>query len=109
MSTRDRITDEIVEKDWSDDIYLSPVFASGRVLTSSMLESILFQAYHNPFVLEIFNVFCGVRYKRDLELDNALSFEKSALCYVTIPSEFIVFLFPKHCLYIIGLLVWSFV
>ena len=51
------------EPDWSDDFYFAPVYAGGRILSSSMLESILFQAYHNQFILDIFNAFCGVRYR----------------------------------------------
>jgi hypothetical protein len=71
----------------SGDIYFNPVYASGRVLTTIMLESILSNAYHQPSLVNIFNIFCGVRYKIDSEIDSALDYEPSNLCYIAVPAD----------------------
>jgi hypothetical protein len=73
----------------SSDIYYSSIFASGRVLTSMMLESILSSAYHQPSLMNIFNIFCGVRYKIDHEIDSLLEYKPSNLCYISVPSEMV--------------------
>jgi hypothetical protein len=71
----------------SSDIYYNPIFASGRVLTTIMLESILSNAYHQPSLVNIFNIFCGVRYKIDWEIDSVLDYEPSNLCYIAVPPD----------------------
>ena len=74
---------------WTDNCYFTPNFSSGRVLTSSMLEPILFHAYHNPYILDIFYAFCGVQYQRHRAFQLSLGIERSELCYVAVPVEFV--------------------
>jgi hypothetical protein len=51
------------EKSIGSDIYYSSIFASGRVLTSMMLEALLASAFQQPYLVDIFNLLLGVRYK----------------------------------------------
>jgi hypothetical protein len=49
------------EKSTEDSYTYTPVFASGRVIASSMMGSILYQTYYNPMIVKIFLYFCGSR------------------------------------------------
>jgi hypothetical protein len=73
----------------STDIYYHPMFVSGSVITPIMLEAILSNAHQMPSLINIFNAFVGVRYPSDMENDKCLGLERSRLCCVTIPTEFI--------------------
>ncbi|KAH6564138.1 hypothetical protein BASA50_006828 [Batrachochytrium salamandrivorans] len=77
------------QNDWIDDVFFAPVFASGRVLASSMIEPVLFQTYTNPFILDIFNAFCGVQYLKEQSIHAQLGVERSGLCYICVPVEFV--------------------
>ncbi|KAJ3299619.1 hypothetical protein HK104_008212 [Borealophlyctis nickersoniae] len=71
-----------------DDFIYAPVFAAGRVLVASMLDSILFQTFHNSSILNIFKLMCGVRYLRNVELDKHLGVDPSYLCLIGVPPEY---------------------
>ncbi|KAK6097551.1 hypothetical protein MT418_001655 [Batrachochytrium dendrobatidis] len=75
--------------DWIDDVFFAPVFAAGRVLSNSMIEPVLFQSYTNPFILDIYNAFCGVQYLKQRHVQSQLGVERAGLCYVCVPQDFI--------------------
>ncbi|KAI8894303.1 hypothetical protein BC833DRAFT_624078 [Globomyces pollinis-pini] len=75
------------------DVYFNPLFASGRVVTSLMQESIISAAYFQPSIVSIFSILCGVRYEVDYELDNLLGFEPSNLCYIAVPENLLQYTF----------------
>ncbi|KAJ3014222.1 potassium channel, sub T, member 2 [Thoreauomyces humboldtii] len=77
-------------RDAGVDGYLyAPVYAGGRVLAASMLDALLFESHFNNAVLDIFKLFCGIRLKRDIDMDNLLGIEPSFLCYVKVPEDFV--------------------
>ncbi|KAI8837435.1 hypothetical protein BJ741DRAFT_603461 [Chytriomyces cf. hyalinus JEL632] len=72
------------------DFLYTPVFASGRVVSSSMLDSILFQLYRNPSILEVFMTLCGVGGdKLDAGLSEVYGIRPSWITQVPIPREFV--------------------
>ncbi|KAJ3330216.1 potassium channel, sub T, member 2 [Blyttiomyces sp. JEL0837] len=67
----------------------APVFASGRVVAAAMLDCILYQLLNNSSVLEVFNLFCGVRMKKDVELDKLLGIAPTFLSQIDVPDAYV--------------------
>ncbi|KAJ3233556.1 potassium channel, sub T, member 2 [Chytriomyces hyalinus] len=67
----------------------TPIFASGRVVSSSMLDSILFQLHRNPTILEVFMMLCGVGGdKLDAGLSELYGVRNAWIGQVSLPKEF---------------------
>jgi hypothetical protein len=66
----------------------APAFASGRVVVDSMLDCILLQMLNNPSILEIFNLLCGSKTKKDIENDELLGIKASYLRQISVPTRF---------------------
>ncbi|KAJ3037639.1 potassium channel, sub T, member 2 [Rhizophlyctis rosea] len=73
---------------WADDFLYAPVYAAGRVLVGSMLDSILFQTYHNSSILEMFKLMCGVRYQAHNDLDKLLGIHPAYLSNLDLPEGY---------------------
>lgn len=69
---------------------MTPLFASGQVLVSSLLDNVLFQAYSKPHILDLIKLCCGVRFKQAIELDQMLGIDSSNICLINTPPEFVV-------------------
>jgi hypothetical protein len=70
------------------DVLYAPIFAAGRVLVATMLDSILYQTYFNTSILEIFQLLCGIRLETHRQMDNALGIKPSYLTYIDFPADF---------------------
>lgn len=68
---------------------MTPIFASGRVLVSSLLDNVLFQAYSKTHILDLIKLCCGVRFKQAIELDQMLGIDSSNICLIDTPEEFV--------------------
>jgi hypothetical protein len=55
--------DEVHTNGSSDDIYFSPMYASGSVISTIMLESLMAGSYHQPCLIDLYNTFCGIIYE----------------------------------------------
>ncbi|KAJ3273634.1 potassium channel, sub T, member 2 [Terramyces sp. JEL0728] len=86
---RRRIMGKADDNGPNDDIHYSPMFVTGSAVSPIMLESILSSTYHQPSILNVFNVLCGVRYKVDSEIDSMLEFELATLRSIKVPREFV--------------------
>jgi hypothetical protein len=78
--------------------WMTPIFASGQVLVSSLLDNVLFQAYSKTHILDLIKLCCGVRFKQAIELDQMLGIDCSNICLIDAPVEYIVrvlYLFSK--------------
>ena len=60
LKKRGRNAQAVVEGAARDFLY-APMYAAGRVVVAAMLDTILFEAYFNPSILEIFQLLCGIR------------------------------------------------
>ncbi|KAF9141898.1 potassium channel, sub T, member 2 [Mortierella sp. GBA39] len=69
--------------------WMSPIFASGQVLVSSLLDNVLFQAYSKTHILDLIKLCCGVRFKQAIELDQMLGIDCSNICLIDAPKEYI--------------------
>ncbi|KAF9088098.1 hypothetical protein BGX23_007652 [Mortierella sp. AD031] len=69
--------------------WMTPIFASGQVLVSSLLDNILFQAYSKTHILDLIKLCCGVRFKQAIELDQMLGIDCSNICLIDTPAEYI--------------------
>ncbi|KAF9153429.1 hypothetical protein BG015_003406 [Linnemannia schmuckeri] len=69
--------------------WMTPIFASGQVLVSSLLDNILFQAYSKTHILDLIKLCCGVRFKQAIELDQMLGIDCSNICLIDAPNEYI--------------------
>ncbi|KAF9912442.1 hypothetical protein EC991_010529 [Linnemannia zychae] len=69
--------------------WMTPVFASGQVLVSSLLDNVLFQAYSKTHILDLIKLCCGVRFKQAIELDQMLGIDCSNICLIDTPPEYI--------------------
>lgn len=70
--------------------WMTPIFASGQVLISSLLDNVLFQAYSKTHILDLIKLCCGVRFKQAIELDQMLGIDCSNICLIDAPDEYIV-------------------
>ncbi|KAJ3389880.1 hypothetical protein HDU92_000825 [Lobulomyces angularis] len=70
------------------DFFYHPLYASGNVVVGAMLDSILFQTYQNDSVLDIFKLFCGLRYEKDVEAEQNFGYEPSFLTPIPLPEGF---------------------
>ncbi|KFH70422.1 hypothetical protein MVEG_03272 [Podila verticillata NRRL 6337] len=68
---------------------MTPLFASGQVLVSSLLDNVLFQAYSKTHILDLIKLCCGVRFKQAIELDQMLGIDSSNICLINTPPEFV--------------------
>ncbi|KAG0048287.1 potassium channel, sub T, member 1 [Gryganskiella cystojenkinii] len=68
---------------------MTPIFASGQVLVSSLLDNVLFQAYSKTHILDLIKLCCGVRFKQAIELDQMLGIDSSNICLIDTPEEFV--------------------
>lgn len=66
----------------------APSFASGQVLVATMLDSILFQTFLNPAILDVVKLLCGIRYQKSVEMLKQLRLDPSYLCYIDVPEEY---------------------
>ena len=73
----------------NNDTFISPMFASGSVLSVSMIESVMINTYFQKSILNLFNCFGGVRYRLDIENDNLLKLKVSNLSYTKVPGSFV--------------------
>lgn len=69
---------------------MTPLFASGQVLVSSLLDNVLYQAYSKTHILDLIKLCCGVRFKQAIELDQMLGIDSSNICLINTPPEFVV-------------------
>ncbi|KAG0294333.1 hypothetical protein BGZ96_001406 [Linnemannia gamsii] len=69
--------------------WMTPIFASGQVLVSSLLDNVLFQAYSKTHILDLIKLCCGVRFKQAIELDQMLGIDCSNICLIDAPEEYI--------------------
>jgi hypothetical protein len=76
-------------KNSSDDTFISPMFASGSVLSISMIESVMINSYFQKSILNLFNCFAGVRYRLDLEIEEILNLEVSNVSSIKVPASFV--------------------
>lgn len=81
---------------------MTPLFASGQVLVSSLLDNVLYQAYSKTHILDLIKLCCGVRFKQAIELDQMLGIDSSNICLINTPPEFVVrnskMPFKKNCM-----------
>ncbi|KAF9429000.1 hypothetical protein BGZ94_000181 [Podila epigama] len=68
---------------------MTPLFASGQVLVSTLLDNVLFQAYSKTHILDLIKLCCGVRFKQEIELDQMLGIDSSNICLIPTPPEFV--------------------
>lgn len=55
--------DEIPKNGSSVDIYFTPMYASGSVISPIMMESMMAAAFHEPCMLDVYNSLCGIFYE----------------------------------------------
>ncbi|KAF9933219.1 Calcium-activated potassium channel subunit alpha-1 [Linnemannia zychae] len=73
----------------NNSFWMTPTFASGQVLVSSLLDNILFQSYSKTHILDLIKLCCGVRFKQAIELDQILGIDCSNICLIDCPVEYI--------------------
>ncbi|KAL1920915.1 uncharacterized protein VTP21DRAFT_11550 [Calcarisporiella thermophila] len=71
------------------DIFHSTIYASGGAFSGSLLDHLLFQAFHKPAVVEVVRLLCGVRYQGSVELDSELGVDPSYLCTLEMPPAMV--------------------
>ncbi|KAF9196933.1 potassium channel, sub T, member 2 [Haplosporangium sp. Z 11] len=69
--------------------WMTPLFASGQVLVSSLLDDVLFQAYSKTHIQDLVKLCCGVRLKQAMELDQMLGIDSSMICLMDTPAQFV--------------------
>ncbi|ORY33197.1 hypothetical protein BCR33DRAFT_520637 [Rhizoclosmatium globosum] len=69
--------------------FYTPVFAAGRVVAASMLDSVLFQLYKNPSLLETFLMLCGVDKQGKNESPEIMGVKKSWIGQIPLPPGFV--------------------
>ncbi|KAI1316875.1 hypothetical protein EDD11_009365 [Mortierella claussenii] len=69
--------------------WMTPIFASGQVLVSSLLDNVLFQAYSKTHILDLVKLCCGIRFKQAIELDQILGIDCSYICLIETPAQFV--------------------
>ncbi|KAF8937868.1 potassium channel, sub T, member 2 [Dissophora ornata] len=69
--------------------WMTPIFASGQVLVTSLLDNVLFQAYSKTHILDLVKLCCGVRFKQAIELDQILGIDCSNVCLIETPPQFV--------------------
>lgn len=74
----------------SNGFWMTPIFASGQVLITSLLDNVLFQAYSKTHILDLVKLCCGVRFKQAIELDQMLGIDCSNVCLIDTPDQFVV-------------------
>ncbi|KAG0363457.1 potassium channel, sub T, member 2 [Gamsiella multidivaricata] len=74
----------------SGGYWMAPIFASGQVLVSSLVDNVLFQAYSKTHILDLVKLCCGVRFKQAIELDQILGIDSSNVCLMKVPPRFVV-------------------
>lgn len=74
----------------SNGFWMSPIFASGQVLITGLLDNVLFQAYSKTHILDLVKLCCGVRFKQAIELDQMLGIDCSNVCLIETPAQFVV-------------------
>jgi hypothetical protein len=85
------------KRDFTEDSYsYTPIFASGRVLASTMLGSILYQSFHNPFITQILRYLCGVRTVEEMELEKEFNLGLRSLSYISVSAEFVGLSFGEY-------------
>ncbi|KAK9763051.1 hypothetical protein K7432_010629 [Basidiobolus ranarum] len=70
------------------DLAHAPVYAAGRTLICSSLDSIIFEAYHNESIISIVSQFLGIRYKQDFDDMQSRGVASSYLCLDPLPEGF---------------------
>ncbi|KAF9355445.1 potassium channel, sub T, member 1 [Mortierella sp. NVP85] len=73
----------------STGFWMTPIFASGQVLITSLLDNVLFQAYSKTHILDLVKLCCGVRFKQAIELDQILGIDCSNVCLIETPDQFV--------------------
>ncbi|KAI7818288.1 hypothetical protein BC939DRAFT_297317 [Gamsiella multidivaricata] len=73
----------------SGGYWMAPIFASGQVLVSSLVDNVLFQAYSKTHILDLVKLCCGVRFKQAIELDQILGIDSSNVCLMKVPPRFV--------------------
>ncbi|KAF9932820.1 potassium channel, sub T, member 2, partial [Modicella reniformis] len=73
----------------ANGFWMTPIFASGQVLITSLLDNVLFQAYSKTHILDLIKLCCGVRFKQAIELDQMLGIDCSSVCLLETPAQFV--------------------
>ncbi|KAG0344760.1 potassium channel, sub T, member 2 [Podila humilis] len=89
VKRRDGALSKVTRGGRSNGFVMSPLFASGQVLVSSLLDNVLFQAYSKTHILDLVKLCCGVRFKQAIELDQILGIDSSNICLIDTPAEFV--------------------
>ncbi|KAJ3399356.1 hypothetical protein HDV05_001833 [Chytridiales sp. JEL 0842] len=87
-SKRKRSTPNFIPEVEGLDYLYAPLYAAGRVVVGSMLDSILFQLFKNPSLLETLRLLCGSRTKADEVLDRDVGVERKFLCQIDVPEGY---------------------
>lgn len=84
-------------RDFTEDSYTyTPIFASGRVLASSMLGCILFQSFHNPYITQILRYLCGMHTVEEMELEREFDLGVRSISYIAVPAHFVGLSFGEY-------------
>ncbi|ORX92808.1 hypothetical protein K493DRAFT_303094 [Basidiobolus meristosporus CBS 931.73] len=77
--------------DVSDELGLAhmPIYAGGRTLIFSLLDSIIFHAYYNEAILSLIRQFLGIRYKHDFDDMRLIGISSCYFCLDPLPEGFI--------------------
>ncbi|KAF9110634.1 potassium channel, sub T, member 2 [Mortierella sp. AM989] len=67
--------------------WMTPIFASGQVLVSRLLDNVLFQAYSKAHILDLVKLCCGFRFKQAIEMDQILGIDCSNICLIDPPAH----------------------
>lgn len=67
--------------------FYSPSYVAGRVLSLSMLESVLYQLYFQPSILEVVRSFCGTHDKSHTSHSPGNDYQSSSICCISVPPE----------------------
>lgn len=92
---KDRVPNN--KRDFTEDSYtFTPIFASGRVLASTMLGSILFQSFHNPFITQIIRYLCGMHTVEEIEMEREFELGIRSISYIAVPIHFVGLSFGEY-------------
>lgn len=75
---------------YSKQFLSAPTYAAGRVIVGSILDSLIFQSFYNPYLSEIIKVMLSIRHKSLFDIDRMQKAQSSHFTQIAVPSEFIV-------------------
>ena len=100
-----------IEKGIAEDVFLyGTVFASGITISDSMMNSLLYQSFYNPFLYPILKFFCGHRTESELKKDANLRMESVSLLTLSCQhisqstyGQAFTYLLEKHSILVMGM------